>query len=286
MSWYISNEISGDMQLSILKKIYYLTFNLLQALFGNLFCRMRTEPYVIPNQKIDKNETRTPARVYVDSLVREILKSSNQFKSILDIGGGSGYIRKELLHSGFRGKYTCVDVNKHAEFDNFCSNKFKSYLAEERIEDFLCDTNNYKMYEACISISALEHIEDDIKVINRLPNVLNDSNIEIHVVPTSFSLPLYLFHGYRQYNRAKVKSILSLRDYRIYRIGGMISFLTHLLLITILEVLMKKRTRPSRLYSLSLAISIRLDKYLPYWPAMYMLVRSVRLKKENKDRLN
>jgi len=267
-------EISGDQKLTAVSKIYYLLLNLIQGIIGNLHPCFSAAHYNIQPMDIGKYETRSPARVYIDVFLKKILEmQAGKIKSVLDVCGGSGYLRNHLEAAGFEGHYTCVDIKKHDSFDRFYSETISSYLAQERIEDFLSISRDCEGFDLCISITAMEHIENDLHVIDDLSKLLKDNNIEIHIVPASPSLFLYLWHGYRQYSKKRILRILALRDYSVYKFGGVPSFFVHLFFVTFMEVFLKVKVRSSRAYAVALRRSVELDKYFPYFAYTYALVR-------------
>ena len=69
-------------------------------------------------KKIEKEQA-SPGRIYSDQFLYEKLKkiipqSANQKEiSILDIGCGSGYVRKIFFNLGYKLFYNGVDIKKH-----------------------------------------------------------------------------------------------------------------------------------------------------------------------------
>ena len=107
-----------------------------------------------------------------------------------------------------------------------------------------------------ISQSALEHIEKDSFVIEEITKKLieNDNSfIQIHMVPASKCLWLYLWHGYRQYSKKNLSNISDQLKKKfdvnsfITPIGGRLSFWTHLRYVT-LPVYIRKILMKDKLY--------------------------------------
>jgi hypothetical protein len=180
--------------------------------------------------------------------------------NIFDIACGSGNygIRyQNLLGEGF-GSYTGIDIYKDKKFPT----KYKHILNKaEKSTDYL-DGHNL-----IVSQSGLEHIENDKFVLKKITKFLNDSKkpfIQIHVVPASASLILYLWHGWRQYSAKNLgaisKILTSSKKIKVKAIplGGWTSFYTHLRQITIPHLL--KRMLKIKLSSYNIKKSTKLKK--------------------------
>ena len=212
----------------------------------------------------------SPGRVYSDIFLYESLPNLLLKKdvSMLDIGCGSGYIRKILDDLGFKLFYRGVDIEKHKNFEQFNEYTEKSDFVKIKIENF--NTNN--KYNFVFSNCALEHIENDFLAISKSFEFLERDGIQIHIVPTFWSLFLYLRHGYRRYFIKRLKKMFP-GNFDIYKIGGLFSFLLHLFFITIPEVFLKtNKPRQSKIYSKILNISSKLDYLLPICPSFYVLI--------------
>ena len=75
----------------------------------------------------------------------------------------------------------------------------------------------------------MEHIKEDIIVFQKLQTLLNKNGLQIHLVPSRFSLFLYLFHGWRQYSIFDANSKLDNVNEVIY-LGGAFSFFLGILI--------------------------------------------------------
>ena len=138
----------------------------------------------------------------------------------------STFIKKK-----FRG-YTGIDIYKHKQFPS----KFKHILDKAEYSANYLDNHNM-----ITSQSGLEHIEEDIKVLKQVTSTLCKNEkpfIQIHLVPATASLFLYLWHGWRQYsakNLGKISDSLSSSNIKVkvVPLGGWRSFLSHFTKITI-----------------------------------------------------
>jgi SAM-dependent methyltransferase len=208
----------------------------------------------------------SPAREYSDKFLFENLNKLVPAKEIrvLDIGCGSGYIREIFSNLGYKVRYTGVDVKKHQNFDRF--NFVDSEFIQSGIEDFKTENK----FDLIISVSALEHIEDDKKVIAKVRQFLKPDGVQIHIVPAIWSRPLYLKHGYRRYNPARLKKIFPQAE--ISGKGGLFSFFLHLFFITVPRRIFKSdRLFESNIYPKFVKISQRLDKIIPVPVLMYFI---------------
>ena len=128
-------------------------------------------------------------------------------------------------------------------------------------------------FDLIVSISALEHIADDHLVIDRARSWLRPGGLQVHIVPGGWALPLYLWHGYRQYSRGAIAKRFN-ANATIYRLGGIMSFSIHFIVITVGEMLLRQqlRRRWPRTYDRLLSWS-RVDARLGCVPAnLYAIV--------------
>jgi SAM-dependent methyltransferase len=212
----------------------------------------------------------SPGRVYSNRFLYDNLPGLLFKKEIkiLDIGCGSGYIRKIFYDLGYKLFYTGVDVEKHKNFGQFDKYAVKSDFIKTKIEDFNTDNK----YNLIFSISALEHIKDDGLAIAKARDFLEKEGIQIHIVPSFWSLFLYLRHGYRRYTLIRLKKIF-VEKFKLYRIGGFFSFFLHLFFITIPEIILKNnKLRESNIYSKFLVITNKFDCTLPILSPIYIII--------------
>ena len=154
--------------------------------------------------------------------------------SIFDIGCGKGhygFLFKELLNKNIN--YSGLDIYKNEKFPD----EFNHII--DRAENA---HNHLKNHNLIVSQSALEHIEGDMDVLTNITQVLCDRGkpfVQIHLVPASASLYLYLWHGFRQYSEKNL-GLISERLTSSYEVkvtiiplGGWRSFITHFTQITL-----------------------------------------------------
>jgi SAM-dependent methyltransferase len=213
----------------------------------------------------------SPSREYSNQFLHENIEFlfPNKEIKILDIGCGSGYVRETFFNLGYKLDYTGIDIYKHKNFDDF--NKFSliSNFVKSKIEDF----NTIDKYDLIFSICALEHVKDDDLAFLKVRGFLKEKGIEIHIIPTKWSLFLYLRHGYRRYSPARLKKLFKGGNFEIYRLGGLFSFLLHFFFITIPKrIFQSNLLLGSRLYPKLLVIANKLDPLFPVFPSFYVVV--------------
>lgn len=191
--------------------------------------------------------SKTPSRLLCDAFWNSInfenLKSKlNSNLNFFDIGCGSGSYGKFLkkITGEYFSSYTGLDIYKN---HNFPSEFNHINSSADNVNKYIKINTNF-----VISQSALEHIEKDIFVLEEITNKLIENKkpfVQIHMVPASKCLWLYLWHGYRQYSKKNLSTISNQLKNKfnvnlsIVPIGGGNSFWTHLRYITI-PVYLKK----------------------------------------------
>ncbi len=186
-----------------------------------------------------KTIRKSPSRILCDAFWNTLDWKKISFElddkiHILDLGCGNGnygYFLKEISGDNF-GTYTGLDIYKHKNFPD----EFK------HIKDYAENSYKYiRNVNVIISQSTLEHVENDIDTIEKIISKNRDSKkfIQIHLVPASAGLWLYLLHGWRQYSNKNIGKITEQikkkfnLDMISVPIGGKSSFWTHLKRITI-----------------------------------------------------
>lgn len=187
---------------------------------------------------------------------------------VLDIGCGAGGLVRLLAELGYRGSYVGIDIQDG--FDRSEQPGFeKSFLA--------IDAHQYRpedKFDLVISVSALEHIPDDARLIRRLGEFLLPGGLQLHFVPSEWALPVYLWHGYRQYTATSLAERFGTSQAAVFSLGGAPSFFLHLLFITVWEILFRLnlRKRLSGLYTRMLDACLEFDRSLPALGTFYAVV--------------
>lgn len=258
-------EISGDIKLNRKDQFIYLFYNFFRGIWGYRIY-LKTKFWSPVN--LDLN-TDSPGRQYLNSFLKTELPSilPNKNVSILDVGCGTGYIRNILESIGYSGEYVGVDVFRESKFSENSSN-FSIEFVQSKIEDFETE----KRFDLVISNTSFEHIPDDFKAAEKSNKLVSENGVQIHIMPAFWSLPIYLLHGYRQYNPARIKKLFP-NNTVIYRLGGTFTFLLYFFLITIPERLTAKMLfRKTSLYPKFLNFANKADKILPFMSTFYIVV--------------
>lgn len=257
-------ELSGDGQLTITQRLSYLALNLARNLKpGNCsvrkfrFCseRLRRTP-----------QSASPGRALTEAFLQYQLAKMLPARSIriLEIGCGSGSLTKLLAKFGYSGNYVGVDVADR--FDRAEQPEFQRafVLADARFFE-----PNAK-FDLIISVSALEHIPEDVSLIHRLSGFIAPGGVQLHFVPSGWGLAVYLWHGYRQYTRAALCERFDVTRTTLFVMGGALSFLLHFLFITLGEMLLRLRLRQRFpwFYGYMLDKCLQWDRLLPMCATM------------------
>lgn len=260
-------ELSGDIQLKRHQQIWYLISNFFRGIYGYRTFLKTCFWY----KKLENINSNSPGRQYLDAFLEDQITKLLEKKEIkvLDIGCGTGYMREVLEKIGFRGKYIGVDVVKENKFSEI-SNNFEIIFIQSAIEDFEFDGE----FDLVISNTAFEHIPDDKKVAKQSYRYAGENGVQLHVMPSFFSLFVYLLHGFRQYTPNRIKRLFEERVV-IYRLGGFASFIVAFFMMTIPERLTgNRKLRSTNFYKKCMLFANKLDKFLPFCSQMYGIVIS------------
>lgn len=264
-------EICGDItithRLTAVEKATYLLSNLVRGLLGYLPpMRMR-----FWRGTAHENQPNSPGRTYLNAYLRTELPRQLPLDApirVLDIGCGTGYVRKLLVELGYHGEYTGLDVTREPGFDSHEVPEFVTRFIEAPIGD-LTEEN---AYDLVISNTALEHIPDDREAAEKAYQALAPHGIAVHIVPSFWSLFLYLFHGYRQYTPRRVRNVFKGQSYSVERLGGLASFLLHFFGITVPErIAGRPPVRKRKSYVSLAAWARRIDRFLPLCSSTYVV---------------
>ncbi|MBL4747416.1 MAG: class I SAM-dependent methyltransferase [Magnetovibrio sp.] len=192
---------------------------------------------------------------------------------VLDIGCGSGFISDVLARSGYQGVYTGLDIADRFRESVTEADAFERSFINADAHTFTSDI----AYDVVFSFSALEHIPDDAVLINHLNSVVKDNGVHLHIVPSAWGLPLYLWHGLRQYTLSDIEDRFGTQNLKVYALGGAFSFLLHFTFITILEMLLRLSVRKKfcKFYMLMHRMCLRLDRILPFAPSAYVVIKTI-----------
>lgn len=272
-----TSELSGDSRLTPLDRMRYLSRNFLRNIklwtfSEDGFC---SEQYVPERLRI--SGASSPGRVLTFSHLKSHLPKLIPIGkiSVLEIGCGSGSLRKVLSDLGYEGRYVGVDP-----LDRFSRNQHSRFYSEYYSGDVHDYVRTGGKFDLVISVSALEHIPRSAELIALLPKMLTRRGVELHYVPSGWALLTYLWHGYRQYPLSYIKEIFGSERTKVMRLGGGCSFLFHLLVITLLEVIFRIRVRDKhpKVYVFFLKLALRFDRFLKFCPTMFAVSRTAKQK--------
>lgn len=118
-----------------------------------------------------------------------------------------------------------------------------------------------------MSVTVLEHVDRDKDLIRKFGGFLKPRGTQLHIAPAAAALPIYLWHGYRQYTPRDLVERFG-TDAEIVQLGGAGSLLVHLLWITIPELLLRipARKLAPRAYAATVLGGFKLDRLLPIFP--------------------
>jgi len=281
-------EINGDKHLTFGERLRYFSnaiAGLTKSYRLNIYSGEHFSIQEIPeNSKNQLTDTSTPVRFYFNLVVLEILRPlCGQKVRILDVGCGSGGNIHQFSVSGMHGHYVGVDIIKHPKWCDMEEYSTSNLLVEFH-ELPASKISSLGKFDVVFSSMFLEHVSDVNKVLENMALVATPGAYLIHAVPAHASFFLYLAHGYRRFSATELYVLFRnkrFEDIKIYRAGGMGSFLLHLLLITIPEKFLKKEIRSDRpsLYKRFLMAAFRLDRHFRR-PTLVLILVARRAQKE------
>lgn len=266
----MSSEISGDSRLTIAQRLRYLAFNLGRNLKPGKCAarRLRFTAGRLPRTPSTASPGRALTEAFLLSRLPNMLPPGEL--RVLEIGCGSGSLTKLLTEVGYSGSYVGVDIADR--FDRTAQPGFE--------RDFvLADAHNFVpdgQFDLVISVSALEHIPNDRKLIEQLAGYVAPGGLQINFVPSGWGLLTYLWHGYRQYTAVSLNERFDAQRSTFFSMGGVTSFMLHFLFITIGEILLRLRLRQRlpNLYGRMLDGCLKLDCMVQHCGTMYAVCQT------------
>lgn len=213
------HNLNADRGLGFFSKFAYLFLNWLNNLspYSNLDERIVIKPYSgdawkkeLGNTYKESSVGRRLSDLFWRTLPWDKIKQEFGGIYIFDTGCGHGNYGARLEDASHDqiASYTGIDAKARP---NWAELK-KEYPNFNFIETTSSDISSYipKETNLFITQSAIEHFDEDIKFFEQIKNFIDRSNkpvIQIHLFPAATTLPLYLFHGLRQYNPRNVSKI-------------------------------------------------------------------------------
>jgi len=269
----MKDDISGDARLSVGQRLQYLWRNARRNLVRSTN-ELKAHPWPLPADSYDMARGKpSPLRVLSEAfLVLElpaIIGKTNI--SVLDIGCGSGRSLNLLVQAGFKGRYVGLDIEDRFAPSNEGKNAFDV--------SFTCQDVHLGLpegpFDLILSNSALEHIPDDEGLAQKFNAALSNEGVQVHIVPAPAGLFTYLWHGYRQFSLTTIGQRFDGVNPKLYQLGGLFSFLIHLVLITVPEILLRVSLRNTAqiFYQMCLRSALRFDHLAPILATGYVIVQ-------------
>jgi SAM-dependent methyltransferase len=250
----------------------------------------------------NSEKTSSPLRIHTNHLIQEIVGSYCAVEGkMLDIGCGKGNYSKVFEKNANNRLYVGIDIERHPEWrqvQNHSNSHLRRCFVQMCAEniDALCP-----VFSFALTSCSLEHIEDDVGFVRALYRVMLPGAYTMHIVPSTSAFFLYGYHGWRRYSARRLSRLFKGAGFeiiRMYRLGGLFSFLLHMIWITWLETgmlyeIVTFRKLPNRIrrllnyftvrsmrqhpvlidiYFRLLKIAIRLDRWCPYPEHGYALL--------------
>lgn len=223
-------------------------------------------------------EVGSPAKHSLNKIILNSLKllCSRPGMKILDVGCGDGNYENIIKSLGAEASYHGIDVIQSLKWaDN--PSLFEVYNAEE-----LIDLN--RKFNLIISIHSLEHIEKDRKAVQGMTSCLEDDGIILMAVPSKFSFPLYLFHGYRRYSVSNIKELAERSNLSLDNViaaGGLVNSALHVISWTIpsliginVSLFLKRHDILVAIFCKLRQLSMIIDNRLRVFPSNYVAIFS------------
>lgn len=267
-----SPEICGDGAMSAGDRLRYLWQNLCRNLAtlgrGPMARPFFPDPEQARMAMTGQSPSRLITNVFIDSELPKLLPPRKL--EVLEVGCGAGAMADRLAALGYSGVYTGVDIQDYFRRDRPGDFPFAVEFRQIDAHEF----SPVRPIDLMVSVSTLEHIPADAKLIERFPGFFNRGGLEVHVVPAGSSLLPYLWHGFRQYTPAKLAARFG-PNVELVKIGGLGSLLLHFLVITGPEMFLRRSPRKvlPGVYVKLMRLALSVDRILPVCPTAYAVIR-------------
>lgn len=154
-------------------------------------------------------------RIVDDFLERYAIRGGN----LLDVGCGMGLTFSDLRNYG---EGYGIDMEKAAV--EYCQSRFPDNLRDHIRLGSLPDGIPFddRMFDTIVALDVLEHIEDDMKALNRICDLLGDGGVFIGTVPAHMYLWGYndvLNHHFRRYEKDELLKKLKRTGFKIKKLS-------------------------------------------------------------------
>lgn len=266
------NELSGDVRLSTSERLRYLFENACR----NVSCSQRAPKarFFMPDRAraraiaVGQSPSRLLTELFLEAELPRLV--GGREISVLELGCGSGSMAIRLSRLGYKGRYTGVDIKDRFNRDATSGLPLKTDFVEIDAHEF----RPADKIDLMLSVSTLEHVPEDGRLVAKLPEFFNPGGVELHVLPSGASLGLYLWHGFRQYTPQSLSQKFG-PSIEVVRLGGFASYLVHFSFITLPDILLRRSLRKvvPGLYRRSVLTALWLDQGVPFFPCAYAVIR-------------
>lgn len=230
------HSLNADKGLGFFAKIAYLFLNWVNNLFPywNIDKRISIRPYNDKNILNEFSNTykessvgRRLSDIFWRTLPWEEMKKELGEIHIFDTGCGHGNYGVRMLDAshGLVGSYTGIDAKARPNWSEL-KQKYPNF---NFIESTSSDISTLipPQTNLFVTQSAIEHFDEDIRFFEQIRDFVKKTNkpvIQVHNFPAASTLPLYLFHGLRQYTPRTVSKISRIFEDNsklyLYGLGG------------------------------------------------------------------
>lgn len=263
--------LNGDHKLSKKELLYYFITNLIvyiASMFSLNVFKFRIKSFICSNV----SQKASPLRDYIKDYLNVYIRDLPKGLTYLDIGCGNGMVFNTLSELKQEGHYHGIDITESEVLKKKIIKGLSKELTIISAENL--DQIDLPKFDRIISVTSLEHIHNDSKVIENTSKLENSNAEQLHIVPTGFSLFLYLNHGWRQYNKDMIYRLFEGKgSFTVEKGGGLFSSFLHFFTITLPNKTIK-RTLPNvfpQFYYLLKYITIKLDPLLPLCAVVYFI---------------
>lgn len=257
------HSLNADTGLNWWRKPVYLFLNFLNNLFpyAHVDHRIRFERFAPAREKFEREwentyDTSSAARKTCDLYWRtlpweKIQEDLGGEIRIFDTGCGHGNygVRIEEGSGGRIASYTGIDAKRRPNWAELEKKYPHFHFIESRSSDILPlipqGTNLF------ITQSAIEHFDEDLVFFEKIREYAGKAAfpvMQIHLFPGGATLPLYLFHGLRQYTPRTVSKITRLfpeAKLSLTGLGGNASKRLHFRYFTWPVLIARKHVKPT-----------------------------------------
>ncbi|MEK7135493.1 MAG: hypothetical protein AAB780_02195 [Patescibacteria group bacterium] len=171
---------------------------------------------------------------------------------IFDTGCGHGNYSERIDDGGghLLASYTGVDAKRRPNWEELERKHSNFKFIESNSNDISklisSQTNLF------VTQSAIEHFDDDLSFFKQAKEFTDKANhpvMQIHLFPARATLPLYLFHGLRQYTPRTISKITKLFgdnfQFELYGLGGRRCFWLHFKYFTWPVLITRRFVKPT-----------------------------------------